>query len=37
MDELTILKRKLEREKLARKEAERLLEEKALQLSFCQR
>lgn len=35
MDELTILRRKLEREKLAKKEAERLLEEKALQLYFA--
>jgi len=32
MDELSILKRKLEREKLARKQAESILEEKALQL-----
>ena len=32
MDELAILRRKLEREKLARKQAESILEEKALQL-----
>ncbi|MDX2068071.1 MAG: PAS domain S-box protein [Haliscomenobacter sp.] len=34
MDEVTMLRKKLERERLARKEAERLLEEKALQLYF---
>ena len=35
MDEITMLRRKIEREKQARKEAERLLEEKALQLYFA--
>ncbi len=34
MDEVTMLRKKLERERLSRKEAERLLEEKALQLYF---
>ncbi len=34
MDEVKMLRKKLERERLSRKEAERLLEEKALQLYF---